>query len=81
MRISLDRDDPGFQGGDLLRARIFLDGIEQRHVVTADEEQGIIVRFYLGIHCGPMRQPATGELMLETVKGVVRIEWPSTYPS
>jgi hypothetical protein len=49
LRISLDRDDPGFQGDDLLGARIFLDGIEQRHVVTADEEQGIIVRLYVGI--------------------------------
>jgi hypothetical protein len=72
MRASIDRDDPSFQDG-AMKARIFLDGVEQKHAITADEDRGIVVRFLIGADGKPVRQPVTRELMRETVSGVVRI--------
>lgn len=48
MRVSCLKSDPGYpawiQGGGYRRWRILLDGVEQRDVVTADDELGVVVR-------------------------------------
>jgi hypothetical protein len=75
MRISLDRDDPRFLPS-ALAARVYLDGELQDHVITADDERGEVIRFLIGIDGKPVRNPANRELMRETLRGSVRIEWP-----
>jgi hypothetical protein len=74
MRVSLDKDDPGFCGHTLLQNRVFLDGEEQPHVITADDEKGEIVRFLIGVDGKPVRHPFTREPMRETLRGRVQIE-------
>lgn len=43
MRVSVDEQDPGYSPGLIGRTRVTLDGVEQRHVVTADDVEGIVV--------------------------------------
>lgn len=44
MRLSADRNDPGFSPISRdPRVKVLLDGVERRDVVTADEEQRLIV--------------------------------------
>jgi hypothetical protein len=73
MRVSIDRDDPGFCGGTLFHNRVHLDGVEQTHVITADDVKGEIVRFLIGQDGKPVRNPVTREVMRETLRGLVQI--------
>lgn len=73
MRVSVEDGDRGEKFLSALRAwdkdvRIFLDGIEQRNVLTADDEEGLVRRFPGGL-------PHDGEKVLtEDVLGNVKIE-------
>lgn len=82
MRISANEDDAGFAAWKRVPEdrrrdiRIFLDGAEQRRVVTADADQGIVVR---------LKEDAAGQIFVlndeiaqETLTGNVRIEMPGT---
>ncbi len=39
MRLSADKDDPGY-GPAYLTAKVLLDGVELKDCITADEERG-----------------------------------------
>jgi hypothetical protein len=45
MRISVKKDDPGYDPVNSRYAKVYLDGVEQKHCVTADEEEGYIIRY------------------------------------
>ena len=71
-RGSVDLDDPGFDP-QLADVNVWLDGIEQRDVITYDLDQGLIVR---------VRRDQAGRLVLnaerdeverETLRGEVRV--------
>lgn len=80
MRVSVKTDDPGNTAyADLLcegrTVHIFLDGVEQRDVITADEEAGTVERFVLDADGHAQLDPLKeGEAWIETVTGTVRIE-------
>jgi hypothetical protein len=49
MRISIEKDDPGYRlfcmrRGDNLRPIVFLDGVQQNWVITADTIEGLVKR-------------------------------------
>jgi len=49
MRISVHKDDPGYRPIDELRSyEIYLDGVQQRDVLTADEDEGFVLRYRRG---------------------------------
>lgn len=60
--------------GDGKPVKVFLDGVEQKECVTADETQGFIVRHIITEKGNAAFNPATGEVLQETIKGAVRIE-------
>lgn len=70
MRLSVDSDDPGYQPWAVgCKCRVLLDGIERSHVITADEERGMLVRFVT-----PLRVAPDGKSVeRETLHGIVAI--------
>lgn len=43
MRLSIDPDDPGYSAWKCYGlARVFLDGVERKNVITADQERNYI---------------------------------------
>lgn len=75
MRLSIDKRDPGFSHRAVgLKARIYLDGVEQTYAVTADEEEGLIVRYKLGDNGRPIRDEEQRGFVLETARGKVQID-------
>lgn len=44
MRISADKNDSGYTKGCMRLYGVYLDGVLQTNVVTADEEEGIVIR-------------------------------------
>lgn len=74
MRLSIDKRDPGFQWDKVgLKCRIYLNGEEVTHAVTADEEQGFIVQYKLKEDGTPCINYAASSFMTERVDGHVRI--------
>lgn len=69
MRISTQRDDPGFRT-DTCRYRVFLDDYELHSCVTADEELGMVLCMSHGY---PWAQVIGLEFMTKTNHGKVRI--------
>jgi hypothetical protein len=61
MRLSVNQDDRGY-GPEAFYAKVFLDGIELKNCVTADEELGEVVLF-------------TETAATEVRRGIVRIEF------
>lgn len=57
MRVSIDRDDPGFSK-DAYRRDVFLDGKHVMYCQTTDEEEGYIEVFLVG-----------GEICFDASKG------------
>lgn len=45
MRISADEKDPGFCCRRMPWAVVYLDGRKMTHVITADEEEGLVVYY------------------------------------
>ena len=77
MRVSTDMEDIGFRAETDIENRgailaIYLDGVKQEYVVTADSDEGIIIRL--------KRYPdgafvvSGDEIVRETLNGDVRIE-------
>lgn len=79
MRVSTDKDDAGFWQFNLLMAAekqidVFLDGIHQKHCMTADDECGIVVRCVVDSEGGIQISPDNpNEIWYETVAGKVEI--------
>lgn len=48
MRISVEKDDPGYSN-DTMNCKVFCDDVEVPYCLTADEEHGIIWYMVLGI--------------------------------
>ncbi|WP_347883230.1 hypothetical protein [Pseudomonas aestiva] len=75
MRVSVDQHDPGYSPGLIGRGvKVFLDGVEQRQVVTADDELGLIVMYDLDEQ-GNVKVEGD-EVVWVTVHGAVKIELP-----
>jgi hypothetical protein len=72
MRLSMDKDDPGYDPGyDPARgihAKVLLDGVEVKNCLTADEEKGEVVVLRLDLQPGGEASPPR-----ETRRGKVRI--------
>jgi hypothetical protein len=76
MRISVDKNDPGFDERRAMDATVYLDGVEIRNCVTADEELGECICFVLDRH-GPLQDDGSYETLTEVKRGVVKIVFPS----
>ena len=79
MRLSVDRDDPGFAAWCELRdngknIRVFLNGVERDKVVLADEGERFIVRIKTDERGEYMMNSAKDEFVHETLTGDVHIE-------
>lgn len=79
MRISALEGDPGYlPEGDYRRtgAKIYLDGVEQQHVVTADEQEGVIAVVRQDGE-GTIVADSYGDVLLDKRRGKVRIDVPT----
>jgi hypothetical protein len=80
MRVSIREDDLGYATYVNIRRAgrdpvIFLDEVEQKSVITADDEAGTVYRHVLDAEGRAQIDPEkTDEVWCETVTGVVRIE-------
>ena len=74
MRVSTDQSDPGFTGP--LGIQITLNGEPIKHVITADEEQGLVIVHKLDSEGNPLFDPVTMNMEQERLHGVVRIDLP-----
>lgn len=72
MRIAFDDALYGLLQGQGRTVEVWLDGIKQDRVVSADEEKGQIVRYAADAR-GEIRV-SCGEAVKETVRGKVQIE-------
>lgn len=82
MRLSADENDPGYAAWIAIPNKydvtVFLDGVEQRHVVTADDMEGTVYKAVPDAEGNVQVSPTnSGEIWMETVMGDVRIEVPS----
>lgn len=78
MRISALANDPGFDlyqqaKDDGQTPRIFLNGIELRHVITADDVERSVERFVVRDDGRPVIAPSGDRLETETLYGRVDI--------
>lgn len=78
MRVSVLKDDPGHEAFVHMFSRgsvvVLLDGVEQQHVVTADDVEGTVCRHVLDPDGNPQVDPANqNEVWCETVAGLVSI--------
>lgn len=78
MRVSTDKSDPGYplfmrtqQEGVLLK--VYLDGQEIDEVETADEEEGVLVRYCTGENGELLLTPSREEIERETLQGRVEV--------
>lgn len=78
-RVSCEKGDPGERAYALARAdgktvKVYLDGVEQKHAVTADANEGWVKREVVSPAGNIAYNPATWEIYREIVHGVVRID-------
>ncbi|MEP9378083.1 hypothetical protein ABLE91_15305 [Aquabacter sp. CN5-332] len=78
IRISVVEGDPGQVNYQQLvdqgyRVDVFLDGVKQRYTLTADEGEGVVVRFSASSATGEIRTTPDGRFIEETVRGKVEI--------
>lgn len=79
MRISVEKDDPGYTDlVPLLGLKIFLDGQEEKLVLTADEEQGKIL-VAVKNEAGFLQKDGD-EILKEWKSGKVEIQFPEKFP-
>lgn len=72
MRMSIRADDPGYENYQRYgRSTVFLGGKEVRFCITADEEEGMVVRYKT--YSDSSLMVANGEIQQETLKGKVKI--------
>lgn len=77
MRVSVIKADPGYSNflkHRFGKLRCFLDGVEIDRVVTADEEQGMVVVQKLSEVGRPYIDKETNEIAAEVKTGIVRLE-------
>jgi hypothetical protein len=82
MRASIDEDDPGCyakSGINPCWVSILLDGVAQRGVVTADEEQGELIRYAMDRDSTRIKMAADGTAIRETRHGKVEIQLKRTH--
>jgi hypothetical protein len=81
MRLSIDPEDPGFDpraiGCASGRIRITLDGVQQSGVITADEDDGLIVALLRDENGCLIHDWTKGEPARVEKRGVVTIELPA----
>lgn len=76
MRVSIELDDPACKPETSMLARtaeVYLDGVKQHLVVTADDEEGFVKR-YKTLANGLLYQNEQGYSETEIVKGQVTIK-------
>ena len=71
MRISADPEDIGYVE-DTRHVSVLLNGIEQKMVLTADEEEGYIIQAVLDFN-GDFVNDGVVKITYETVRGDVKI--------
>lgn len=77
MRASVNKNDPGYMNWAINRGlRVFFEGAETHYVVTADEEQRMIIQFELDKDGRPVFDHEVRSLKRVTRYGHVRIELP-----
>lgn len=79
MRLSTDKDDPGYSP-TAFGARVFFNGAEVRGVFTADEEKRLIVQAVFDSAGRYQLAPCRTKVLRETRHGDVRIELPQGRP-
>lgn len=73
MRVSVDKDDPGYSPASYaIIDKIYLNGIEIKHVITADDDAGVII-FYCTDENGHYIIDDDDRLMTGTLSGDVEI--------
>ena len=77
MRISIDPSDPGYKLGPQRLVRVFLDDVEMRYVITADDEAGMVVQYQRDGKGSLIVDFGLGECVCETLYGAVRFEVPA----
>jgi len=65
MRLSVDPIDPGYCRAGF-GAKVFLDGVEISHVVTADEERRMVL---------VVKTDEDGRVVLNAARDAVETEW------
>ncbi len=74
MRLSVDKDDPGYDSDALQNCKAFIDGVEiTERCYTADEEEGKAWCFKLNELGNKFIDEATGEAAKEILIGEVII--------
>lgn len=73
MRLSADMNSPHWRP-EATRAKVFLDGAEQRFVIEADDEAGWLVRCEVDAAGNVVPDEALEGVAMETVTGAVRID-------
>lgn len=79
MRVTMNKDTYGYEltkrmFDEGLRIDVFLDGVEQDMVETADEEAGYVIRYVLDHEGNAQIDPNNrDEVLVERVEGKVEI--------
>lgn len=75
MRLSVDKDDPGYKPELLAKSvRVFVNGIQIAYCVTADEEKRVVYCHVEEEHSKNLkRDPVTRELVVVERRGDVAI--------
>ena len=77
MRMSCHKDDPGYAAflEANLRGKVvvYLDGVVQHHAITADEEQGFVIRHATDAEGNVLINATRTATVTERVSGQVRI--------
>lgn len=73
--VAYDVGQPDFDFEVGRRLRVFLDGVEQKMVMSYDIERGQVVRQKPGPDGGPIPDETGESVAVETLEGVVTVEW------
>jgi len=72
MRLTVLDDDPGIKIHPDPRIKVFLDGVEVKHCVTADDEKSEVI--ILASDENGFMLALNGEVKYQALHGIVRIE-------
>lgn len=78
IRVSCEQGDPGYRdyciaNGDGKVFKVWIDGVEQKRCVMADERLGVVKRM-VTTPAGNIAHDADGNIFFEEISGVVEIE-------
>lgn len=74
MRLSVVKGDPGYSAR-AHRVKVYLDGAELKHCVTADEEQGLAVCYRIGPDGKKILKADLSGVETVELRGTVHIEF------